>query len=303
MNFVDMQIAGYAGVNFLGEPPTIEQMRHVASKLREHGVEKILVSLATDDLDRLCARITALRGMIDRDASLRELMPAFHIEGPCISPVDGFRGAHPLAFVRPAEIDLFKRLLDACGGPGRLALVTLAPEVDHQLRATRWLVEQGILVSAGHTDAPLDVLREAEQAGVRLFTHLGNGCAKLLDRHDNILHRALSLEQVSYTLIADGHHVPWFVLREWIKHVGVERCVLISDAVSAAAAPPGRYPVMDIEVEVGPERKVTMPGTPYLAGSALTMPRAYENAVKYLGVTAKQALVMARDNPRRLLGW
>ena len=80
-----------------------------------------------------------------------------------------------------------RRLLDAADGETRL--VTLAPECDPGEKTTKFLAAQGILVSAGHCDPSIEQLRAAIDAGLSMFTHLGNGCPRLLDRHDNIMQR------------------------------------------------------------------------------------------------------------------
>jgi N-acetylglucosamine-6-phosphate deacetylase len=213
MQFIDIQVNGYAGVDFRAPGMTEPQIQHVAARLRAGQVRAILPTITTDAVPAMAARLARLRQLIDQDKSLQGLMPAFHIEGPCISPEEGYRGAHPPEHIKPATIELFKPLVEAAGGPDNLAIVTLAPETDRAMRTTRWLVEQGVTVSLGHTNASLAQLREAEVAGASLFTHLGNGCANLVHRHDNILNRALALEHVRYAMIGDGHHLPWFVLR------------------------------------------------------------------------------------------
>lgn len=300
MDFVDIQVNGYAGIDFIGTMVTPEQVQMVAGKLRAGGVRAILPTITTDDVGRMSARLANFKKIIDQDPALRKLMPAFHIEGPCISPVEGYSGAHPPEFIRPADKAVFEPMAEALGGWDRIAMVTLAPEVDPGMKATRWLVEHGVTVAMGHTNASLDQLRAAEDAGVTLFTHFGNGCAHMVDRHDNVLNRAMTLERIKYTLIPDGHHLPWFVLKTWIRNFGIERCVFTTDCVSPADAPPGRYKIMQHVVEVGTDRRVQPAGKNHLAGSALTMREAYANAVEKLGLTPAQAKFLCCDQPAAL---
>lgn len=300
--FIDIQVNGYAGVDFLGSLANEEQMRHVAAKLRAGGVRAILFTTTTADHKFMIDRIAHYRKLIDADPELRKLMPAFHFEGPCLSPEEGYKGAHPAQHMKPASREVMEPIIEAAGGFARTALVTLAPEVDKDLKTTRWLVENGVVVAVGHTNASLDILREAEQAGASLFTHLGNGCHHLVDRHDNVLNRALSLEKLKYSLIADGHHLPWFLLKTWVKFLGVERCVFTTDCVTPADAPPGRYKIMEYDVEVGPNKRVQPAGKPHLAGSALTMREAYQNAIDKLGLSVAQARALCIDNPLKLVG-
>lgn len=300
MDFIDIQVNGYAAVDFLGDLITPEQFQHVVAKLRAGRVRAIFPTITTNDTKGMAARLANLRKLIDQDPAIRPLMPAFHIEGPCISAEEGYRGAHPIEWVRPAEPALFEPLVEACGGFDRLAMVTLAPEVDRDLRTTRWLIEHGVNVAIGHTNASLQQLREAEAAGVTLFTHFGNGCFHQVDRHDNVLNRALSLEKIKYSLIPDGHHLPFYLVKTWLRLIGKQRCLFTTDCVSPADAPPGRYKVMHWDLEVGANGRVQPAGKNHLAGSALTMRQAYANAIEQLGLSPADAKFLTHDHAAQI---
>ena len=273
-------------------------MELVAKQLHSDGVTAILATIVTDDLSRMAERLATLRRLIDQQEGLQKLIPAFHIEGPFLSPVEGYRGAHPIEHIRPARIDEMNRLLDAAGGPQKVALVTLAPEADEDLAVTRWLVEQGIHVAAGHTDASLDLLLEAEKAGLALFTHLGNGSAAVIDRHDNIINRALSLEKIQYSLIADGHHLPWFTLRTYIKAAGIDRCIITTDCTAGTGAGPKYEPGGNCEIDRSGEIPVLrLKGSSYLAGACATMKQNHDNLIRHVDLTEAQAKIMCTDNP------
>ena len=116
------------------------------------------------------------------------------------------------------------------------------------------LANQNITVSAGHCNPNLDQLRAAIDAGLRMFTHLGNGCPQQLPRHDNIIQRVLSqADKLWICFIADGVHVPFFALRNYLKCADINRCVIVSDAMAAAGLGPGQYKLSRWEVTVGPE--------------------------------------------------
>ena len=299
MNFVDIQVNGYAGVDFNEDPVTEAQIELVAQQLAADGVGAILATITTDDVDCMIDRLANLRRLIDQDDNLRRLIPAFHIEGPFISPVEGYRGAHPLQHIRPASVEMMDQLLDAGGGPSRVTLVTLAPEVDKDLLETRKLAEQGIHVAAGHTDAPLELLRDAEQAGVDLFTHLSNGCANDVHRHHNIINRALSLDHVRYSLIADGHHVPWYVLKSYLHVAGLDRCMITTDCISAAGAPPDFVPVSFRVIDRSGDTPVArLRDTDYLAGACVTMQQCYDALIRHVGLTEEQSKALCVDHPR-----
>src|SRR5439155_2881117 len=131
-------------------------------------------------------------------------------------------------------------LLDAGGGLVRI--MTLAPERDPDLCVTRMLSKRGVIVSAGHSDASLDQLRGAIDAGLSMFSHLGNGCPMQLHRHDNIIQRALSLsDQLWLMLIADGAHVGFPALGNYLRAAGLDRCIVVTDAVAPAGMVAGRF--------------------------------------------------------------
>jgi len=102
------------------------------------------------------------------------------------------------------------------------------------------------------------------------------------------------------SLIVDGHHLPSYVVKNMIRCKGADRVILVTDAMAAAAAPPGEYRLGEVLAEVGPDGYVRLPGTPYLAGSALTMERAVENAARFAGLSLEDALRLANRQPRRL---
>jgi len=302
MRFIDTQVNGFAGVSFHQEPLTQEQIYFVARRLRAGEVRAILPTITTDDLGKMAARLAGMRKWIDQDEDLRKLMPAFHIEGPCISPLDGYRGAHPKEHVIPASREAIEPLIEAAGGVKNVAMVTIAPEHDKDFKATRWMAELGIIVCAGHTDASLECLREAEKAGLSFYTHLGNGSAAQMNRHDNIINRVMSLETIRYSIIHDGHHVPFWLAKQWIDWLGVDRCVFTTDCVEAADTPEdfdvsgGRYVDRSNGTPV-----VRLTGTPYLAGAALTPAQGYRNAIEKMGLSEDDANWMSCDGPAKLL--
>ncbi len=298
--FIDFQVNGYAGIDFTGDLVTPADMDKIADMLEAHNITAIFPTVITDELDLMCGRLANMRKIIDASPRLKKLMPAFHVEGPCLLAEDGYKGAHPAECMRPATPDLLKRIVEACGGPQYTALITLAPENDPGFQGTKYLVSQGIKVSAGHTNASRDILNGAVQEGLSLFTHLGNGCAATMNRHDNIINRALSIPQLTLCFIPDGHHIPFWVLPMWLKIAGIERSMFTTDCMSAAGGPPGLYKVGRWMLEVGPDKLVRPPGKTHLAGSALTMPEAYDNAINKLGLTPAQAKTLCVDNAKKV---
>jgi N-acetylglucosamine-6-phosphate deacetylase len=228
-------------------------------------------------------------------------MRGFHIEGPFINATDGYRGAHPADAVTTADTSAMQELLDA--GDGLTRLVTLAPECDPGLKVTRMLTGSGVVVSAGHTDASIDTLKAAIDAGLTMFTHLGNGCPSNLPRHDNIIHRVLSLrEQLWICFIADGAHIPFFALKNYLNLVGTERAIVVTDAMAGASLGPGRYRLGRLELDIADDLIARLPGGSHLAGSTITMERSLRNLTGKLGFSEEIAWKLVAENPRRSIG-
>jgi N-acetylglucosamine-6-phosphate deacetylase len=245
-------------------------------------------------------RIARLADFHERSESVRRILRGIHVEGPFLNETIGYVGAHPAEHVRPASIDDANRLIDA--GEGLVKLLTLAPERDRDLRVTRHLAEQHITVSAGHCDTSLELLTESVDAGLSLFTHLGNGCAAQVDRHDNIIQRALSLsDRLWLCFIADGVHVPWFALGNYIRCATPDRCIIVTDAIAAAGLGPGRYALGELSIDVGPDMVARYGETGYLAGSCTTMPAAAAHLTEHLHLTEPQIHQMTCVNPQAAL--
>src|SRR4051794_14084057 len=156
-NYIDLQVNGYAGVDFNSDDLTLDRLHVACERLAADGVAGILATVITDDVGRIGARLRTIVDCRNRDELCRRLIAGIHIEGPFISPRDGYRGAHPLDAVMSADVRVMEQLLAASGGLTKL--VTLAPEQDAGGAVTRMLHRQGVRVSAGHTDASIDQLK------------------------------------------------------------------------------------------------------------------------------------------------
>lgn len=300
----DLQVNGYAGVDFNSAAITPAALHGACLRLRADGVQGFLLTLITDDLAAMEAQLRRLVQMRQADELARELIVGFHLEGPFLNENTGFRGTHPQQFVVPASPAAASGLLEA--GDGLVRLMTLAPERDENFRTTRWLQANRVRVAAGHCDASLDELRGAIDAGLSIFTHLGNGCPLEMNRHDNIVQRALSLcDKLWLCFIGDGVHVPFFALQNYLRAAGIERCLMVTDAIAPAGLGPGRYTLGNLQLEIGEDMVARAPvaaGGAYLAGSAITMPQTIAHLQTHLGVSPESIGALTTDNPRRALG-
>ena len=291
---VDIQVNGFAGVDFNSRDTTADALAKALASLRATGVTRVLPTLITGPFDRFAACVRTINAIRD------QAIAGIHMEGPYISPNDGPRGAHPRAHVIPASRDDFKRRQDAADG--RIVLVTLAPEVPGAIELIEHLAPTGVRVAIGHSEAPPETIRTAIRAGATMSTHLGNGCAAILPRHPNLIWEQLASDELLASVIVDGHHLPASVVKAAVRAKSPERTILTTDAMAAAGCPPGAHRIGDVDVEVGPDRRVSLRGTPYLAGSALTMPEAVANTVRFTGLSLAEVLPMASTLPADYLG-
>jgi len=299
--YVDLQVNGYADVDFNADELSAERVAAVCQRLKSEGVAGILATVITASLDAMCRRLANINRVRDADPIIAEVIWGIHIEGPFLNEEPGYIGAHPKDCARPADVESAKRLLDAAGGLTRL--VTLAPERDPANRVTKFLADQGIRVSAGHCNPSLEELRAGLDAGLSLFTHFGNGCPGQLPRHDNILQRALSLsDRLYFGFIADGVHVPFFALSNYIKCCGIERAFVVTDAICGAGLGPGEYTIGDRKLVIDENLATWSADRSHLVGSAGTMPRSAENLRQTFGFSEEQVQMLLSERPRKLLG-
>lgn len=299
--FFDLQVNGYAGVDFNGDKSTTADIEGMCQRLERDGVGGILATVITAPLADMTSRIHRIVEAREASPRIRAMIAGLHIEGPFLNPEEGYRGAHDPQSIRLPRLDDVKRLHDACGG--LMKMLTLAPEYDMDLKATRWLAGQGVVVSAGHCNPSMDTLEAAADAGLTLCTHVGNGCPMQMPRHDNIIQRILSLrERLTLCFIADGVHIPFFALGNYLRACGLDRAVVVTDAMEAAGMGPGLYGIGKFRVLVGEDLAAWAPDRSHLVGSAGTMRRTADNLRSKLGISSADVRRLTRDNPRRLLG-
>jgi N-acetylglucosamine-6-phosphate deacetylase len=296
----DLQINGCDGRSFTSPRLTSDDVRHVVHRVQCHGIAALCPTVVTSSFVTLRHALLTLRRACEEDGDVARAVPCLHLEGPYISPEDGPRGAHPREHVRPPSWDELCRLQEAAGG--RLRLVTLAPEHDGALAFIEKAVAAGMVIAIGHTAADGGRIRDAVRAGARLSTHLGNGSHALLPRHDNYLWEQLACDDLWASVIADGHHLPPALLRCLLRVKTPGRAILTCDASALAGLPPGRYADLGQECEVLPGGKIVVPGTAFLAGSGVFTDRCVSHAVAAGGVALAEALGMAAERPRALLG-
>lgn len=299
--YCDLQVNGYAGIDFNNDRLTVGELEYACTRLAEDGVQAFLATVITAEIPRMVSSLQRLADAFERSTIVRTSMAGIHIEGPFINRSKGYVGSHSTSAVIPASRDVMRCLLDSARGLTKL--VTLAPECDERQGVTSLLHELGVVVSAGHCNPTRQQLSAAIDAGLSMFTHLGNGCPLELPRHDNVIQLALSFsERLTIMYIADGVHIPFHTLRNYFKCSGMSRSVIVTDAISAAGIGPGNYRLGDREVLVDKHLATWTADRAHLVGSAVTMRQAHANLTNELQLSPDEAARLIWENPRRVLG-
>ena len=298
--FFDLQVNGFGGVDFQRDDLTLAEVRHAVEVLERHRMAGILVTLITDSVDALCRKFEHWEVLRSSDPRVARMVRGYHLEGPWISREPGYYGAHPLKWAVDAKPGDYRRLRDAAGGA--LKLITLAPEVPGAIELIALARAEGIRIGLGHTNATEPSIDAAIRAGATLATHLGNAVPASLPRHDNIIQRLLARDELIACLIPDGLHLPPFVLKNFFRAKGRDGVFFTSDAMAAAGAGPGRFTIGPIEVDVGNDGVVRLPGDGRFAGSSLTLEVGSQNIANWLELSAEDAVALCASRPAEHFG-
>ncbi|MEU6507741.1 N-acetylglucosamine-6-phosphate deacetylase [Streptomyces sp. NPDC046942] len=287
--FVDIHNHGGGGASFSGTPDDV--LKAIRTH-RAHGTTTLVASTVTDEMDLLVTQA----GLLSELAEQGEIA-GIHFEGPFISPCR--KGAHSEALLRdpdPAEV---RKLIDAARG--RATMVTLATELPGGIDSVRLLAEHGVIAAIGHTDATYEQTVEAIDAGATVATHLFNAMPPLGHRSPGPITALLEDERVTVELINDGTHLHPAALELAFHHAGADRVAFITDAMDAAGIGDGRYMLGPLEVEVS-EGVARLVEGGSIAGSTLTLDRAFKRAVTVDRLSVEDAVTALSVNPARLLG-
>ncbi|MEU0738179.1 N-acetylglucosamine-6-phosphate deacetylase [Streptomyces sp. NPDC006134] len=288
--FVDLHNHGGGGASFTSG--TAEEVLKGIHTHRLHGTTTLVASAVTGDLDFLARRAGLLAELAEQGD-----IAGIHFEGPFISPCR--KGAHSEELLRdpdPAEV---RKLIDAARGHARM--VTLATELPGGIDSVRMLADHGVIAAIGHTDATYEQTVEAIEAGATVATHLFNAMPPLGHRAPGPIAALLEDERVTVELINDGVHLHPAALQLAFHHAGAARVAFITDAMDAAGFGDGRYLLGPLEVEVsGGVARLVDGGS--IAGSTLTLDRAFQRAVTVDGLPVEDAVAALSANPARLLG-
>ncbi len=300
--FFDNQVNGFAGVSFsFGDSDlSIEGVEKATSELWKKGVTTYLPTLTTNSQEVLVRNFGVLSQAI-KSEKLKGSIPGYHLEGPYINPEDGYRGAHPKQFVRLPDWNEFLEMYQAAGE--KILQVTVAPEMEGVQEFIKKCEGKGIVVAVGHHNANTEQLNLAVENGAKISTHLGNGCANMINRHQNPLWPQLANNDLMISIICDGFHLLPEEIQVFYKVKGPDLTIITSDVTSYAALEPGEYKTQTGEIiELTKEGMLRYPAQNVLYGSASPITKGVGHIMEVTGCSLADALKMASTNPAKLYG-
>lgn len=287
--FIDVQVNGGGGVLFNGKP-TVETIAEIGRVHRRFGTTGFLPTLVSDDLSIVADAIAATREAIA--AGVPGVL-GIHIEGPFLN--EARKGVHDARKIRKLDADAVKLLTTPTGGK---TLLTLAPEMTDP-QTIRTLTDAGVLVSAGHSNATYQQVRQALDSGLTCFTHLFNAMSQLSVREPGVVGAALEDEETWCSIIVDGYHVDPVVLRLALRAKRKDRFILVTDAMPSVGTANKKFTLLGKRITAHDGVCVDQDGT--LAGSDMDMATAVRNARRLLHINLADAVRMASLHPAEFL--
>jgi len=287
--FVDIHCHGGGGKYFGGL--TDSEIEQVVATHRAGGTVAGLASLVTEPIENLVSQIKRLVPFAQRGE-----IAGIHLEGPYLSHARC--GAHDPNLLRTPTIAEVQTLLDA--GQGFIKMITIAPELDGALEVIEHLSKSGVIAAIGHSQSDAATALAAIDRGASVVTHFNNAMPKVIDGSGTMNSAVLGELRASLELILDGEHVATNIVRD-IFEAAPNRIVLITDAMSAAGSSDGTYKIANLEVIVK-DGVARLASNGSLAGSTLTMAKAFSHALNEIGISITEAVHAASTLPALILG-
>ncbi|MGC9292718.1 MAG: N-acetylglucosamine-6-phosphate deacetylase [Acidobacteriaceae bacterium] len=263
--------------------------------LTTHGVGSYFPTTVTAPEEHILRALDGLAQQIERTDHPGARPLGIHMEGPFLSCEK--RGVHPPELLQPPSVPLFDRFYEAARG--HIALMTMAPELPGAPELIEHATRKGVRISLGHSDAHTEAALTGIAAGARSATHTYNAMRALNHRDPGILGVVLDQHSLFAEIICDAIHVDPMLVRLYWKAKGPDRCILITDAISATGMPDGTYRLGNFDVTVA---NGTCLSEGRLAGSVLTLDRALQNFVGFTQCGLQAGLRCLTTNPAKMTG-
>ena len=301
MGWVDLQVNGFAGVDFNAPGLTVAAVRTAVERLAEAGTSGFLPTFVTADPEVVVANLRIFVAARRQDAACERAILGFFLEGPFISPEPGACGTHDTAWARRPDYALYSKFQDAAEGLVRM--VNVAAELSGAAEFIAQVRADGPVVTLGHQMAKSpDELEPAIAAGATAFTHLGNGLPNMIHRRENAIWEALADDRMTVMFIPDGHHLTDAMLKVYMRAVPLRRLVAVSDAQYPAGMPPGDYVVCGAKARLEPNGLLWNPERDCLVGATTPMAAMMELLQRRIGATERECRAIGHDNPLELIG-
>jgi N-acetylglucosamine-6-phosphate deacetylase len=292
--FIDIHIHGGSGHDVM--ELSASALAAIECGMVKHGVTSYLPTTVTAPMADTLRSLEHLgKAVAKKNKPGRSRPLGIHLEGPFISHAK--RGVHPPENLLRPSPKLLRQMQEASGDAVRM--LTIAPEIEGAIETIKEAVALGIHASLGHSNATFSEANAGIEAGARHATHTFNAMRPLDHREPGILGAVLSDDRLTADLIADGLHIDPAVIKLFFRSKGLDRALLITDAISATGMPDGKYKLGGFEVEVKGDR-CDLDGK--LAGSVLTLDRALRNVMRFVPLSLEKAIQLVTQNPARLLG-
>jgi len=301
--WIDLQVNGRVGVSFTDRALTEEGVLKVVEALRDGGTDAFLPTIVTCPDETALHCLKTIRSAMRKYPECQRRILGIHMEGPFLSPVPGYSGAHNRNWLRDPDFAAYERWQDVSDGLVRL--VTICGDRKGAEEFARRATDAGTVVSLGHTTTwKTEDLDRLAQAGAKTLTHLGNALPNELPRHENILWTGLANPHYMPMFIADGFHLPRAMLHGYVRACPLERLVVVSDCSYPGGLPPGRYERNGSVSVLEPSGFLRSPATNSLHGSSCLM----ADCVRVLnssevGLSLSDCERLCRENPLKLIGF
>ena len=293
--FIDLHVHGGNGGAFTSVDPNEHNLAREFHL--KNGTTSMLASTHTMEFETLLAILKALSESSRSNKGGSKVL-GIHTEGPFIS--EHKPGAHVVAQLKAGDLSAIQAVISAADD--FVSMVTVAPEIPGGLEAIRFLLGKNIVSSIGHTNATYAQAVEGIKAGARSTTHLFNAMSPLAHRDPGTVGAILDNDEIFAEIILDGIHIHEAIFRIALKSKGVDRINLITDATSLAGLPDGEYGALPDRAVTKVGGKIVLAGTDTLAGSALSMNMAYQNAAKFAPLTLSELSKISSLNAAKILG-
>jgi N-acetylglucosamine-6-phosphate deacetylase len=292
--FIELHVHGGGGFSLLTEDPA--EVEAYARWITSRGVTSFLIGVAGGEHERTLRALRNSAAFFERPPAGAAEALGYFLEGPFLNPRR--KGAFPEPWLRPPNVEQFRQYVDATRG--RLRLLTFAPELRGGDALIGAALESGTVPSMGHTDATYEEALHSFETGVRHVTHCFNAMRPFAHRDPGCLGAALTAPGVICELILDGSHVHPAAAALLVRAKGVERTVLITDAIPPAGCEGDAIEWEGMKARVVGKAAVREDGS--IIGSVATTDDLVRNALAWLGVTLPEASRMVSHNPARVLG-